>query len=195
MFLIEYIKKYKVTYISVIATFIIGVVLGIFVTFKIPKSDKDNVNSYINDTIQISKDRKIDKQYLFKEKLLENLKTVGIIWLLGCTVIASFTIYIFMIYKGVIFGYITTIIFLVLGFGNGFKFLLPTIIIKNIIFLPIIFLLSTSGIRLYKEIIKRRINIKQELLRHTIIMFISSIFAIIVSCIDAYFLSNLLYFL
>lgn len=195
MFLIEYIKKYKVTYISVIATFIIGVVLGIFVTFKIPKSDKDNVNSYINDTIQISKDRKIDKQYLFKEKLLENLKTVGIIWLLGCTVIASFTIYIFMIYKGVIFGYITTIIFLVLGFGNGFKFLLPTIIIKNIIFLPIIFLLSTSGIRLYKEIIKRKINIKQELLRHTIIMFISSIFAIIVSCIDAYFLSNLLYFL
>ena len=195
MVLIEYIKKYKVTYISVIATFIIGVVLGIFVTFKIPKSDKDNVNSYINDTIQISKDRKIDKQYLFKEKLLENLKTVGIIWLLGCTVIASFTIYIFMIYKGVIFGYITTIIFLVLGFGNGFKFLLPTIIIKNIIFLPIIFLLSTSGIRLYKEIIKRKINIKQELLRHTIIMFISSIFAIIVSCIDAYFLSNLLYFL
>ena len=195
MFLIEYIKKYKVTYISVIATFIIGVVLGIFVTFKIPKSDEDNVNSYINDTIQISKDRKIDKQYLFKEKLLENLKTVGIIWLLGCTVIASFTIYIFMIYKGVIFGYITTIIFLVLGFGNGFKFLLPTIIIKNIIFLPIIFLLSTSGIRLYKEIIKRKINIKQELLRHTIIMFISSIFAIIVSCIDAYFLSNLLYFL
>ena len=175
MFLIEYIKKYKVTYISVIATFIIGVVLGIFVTFKIPKSDKDNVNSYINDTIQISKDRKIDKQYLFKEKLLENLKTVGIIWILGCTVIASFTIYIFMIYKGIIFGYITTIIFLVLGFGKGFKFLLPTIIIKNIIFLPIIFLLSTSGIRLYKEIIKRKINIKQELLRHTIIMFISSI--------------------
>ena len=195
MFLIEYIKKYKVTYISVVATFIIGVCLGIFVTFRIPEKDKEDVNSYINNTIQISKDRKIDVQYLFKENLLDNFKTIGIIWLLGCTVIASFTIYIFMIYKGILFGYITTIVFLILGFGNGLKFLMPTVIIKNIIFLPILFLLSTSGIRLYKEILKRKINIKQELLRHTIIMFISSIFAIIISCIDAYFLTKLLYFL
>ena len=195
MFLIEYIKKYKVTYISVVATFIIGVCLGIFVTFRIPEKNKEDVNSYINNTIQISKDRKIDVQYLFKENLLDNFKTIGIIWLLGCTVIASFTIYIFMIYKGILFGYITTIVFLILGFGNGLKFLMPTVIIKNIIFLPILFLLSTSGIRLYKEILKRKINIKQELLRHTIIMFISSIFAIIISCIDAYFLTKLLYFL
>ena len=195
MFLIEYIKKYKVTYISVIATFIVGVCIGIFVTFKIPESDKTSVSNYINETIQIAKDKKIDNQELFKERLIENFKTLGIIWLLGCTVIASFTIYIFMIYKGILFGYIITIIFFILGLGKGIKFLLPTVIIKNIILLPVIFLLATSGIRLYKQIILRKINIKQELLRHTIIMLISSILAIIVSCIDAYFLTGLLYFL
>lgn len=195
MFLIEYIKKYKITYISVIVTFLIGACLGIFVAFKIPKNDKNSVNDYINNTIEIAKDRKIDRQYLFKEKLIENFKTLGIVWLLGCTIIASFTIYIFMIYKGILFGYITTIILIILGIGKGLKFLLPTILIKNIIFLPIIFLLSTSGIRLYKEIVKRKINIKQELLKHTIIMLISSVFAIIVSCMDAYFLTSLLYFL
>ena len=195
MFLIEYIKKNKVTYISVVVTFIIGVCIGIFITFKIPKAEKENIDNYLNNVIQIAKDNKIDKQYLFKEKLLDNLKSIGVIWLLGCTVIASFTIYIFMIYKGIIFGYITSIIFVILGLNKGIKFLLPTIVIKNIIFLPIIFLLSTSGIRLYKEIIKRKINIKQELLKHTIIMFISSIFAVIVSYIDSYGLSNLLYFL
>ena len=195
MFLIEYIKKNKVTYISVVVTFIIGVCIGIFITFKIPKAEKENIDNYLNNVIQIAKDNKIDKQYLFKEKLLDNLKSIGVIWLLGCTVIASFTIYIFMIYKGIIFGYITSIIFVILGLNKGIKFLLPTIVIKNIIFLPIIFLLSTSGIRLYKEIIKRKINIKQELLKHTIIMFISSIFAVIVSCIDSYGLSNLLHFL
>ena len=195
MFLIEYIKKYKVTYISVIVTFIIGTCIGIFVTFKIPKDEKNKVTDYINNTVQISKNKKIDSQYLFKEKLIENFKTLGIIWLLGCTIIASFTIYIFMIYKGVLFGYIITIILTVLNFEKGLKFLMSTILIKSIIFLPIIFLLSTSGIRLYKEIIKRKVNIKQELLKHTIIMLICSIFAIIVSCIDAYFLTGLLYFL
>lgn len=195
MFLIEYIKKYKVTYISVIVTFIIGILLGIFVTFKIPKSEKQNVKDYINNTIEIAKSKKIDKQNLFKERLIENFKTLGIIWLLGCTIIASFTIYIFMVYKGILFGYIITIILMVLGIGKGFKFLLLTVIIKSLIFLPVIFLLSTSGIRLYKEIIKRKINIKQELLKHTIIMLVSCVFAIIVSCLDSYFLTSLLYFL
>ena len=195
MFLIEYIKKYKVTYISVVVTFIVGSLIGIFVTFKIPKNEKNNINSYLTETVQIAKDHKIDRSLLFKEKLLQNLKSVGIIWILGCTIIASFTIYIFMIYKGILFGYIITIVLLSLGFNNGFKFLIPTVIGNNLIFLPIIFLLSTSGIRLYKEIIKRKINIKQELLRHTIIMVISVIFAIIISCIDAYFLTGLLYFL
>ena len=195
MILIEYIKKYKVTYISVIATFLIGILIGIFVTFKIPEKDKSNVKNYISDTVEIIDNKRIDKQSLFKEKIIDNFKTVGIIWLLGCTIIASFTIYIFMIYKGILCGYIITIIFLILGFENGIKFLLPTVIIKNLIFLPCIFLLATSGIRLYKQIIMRKINIKQELLRHTIIMLISGIIAIIVSCIDAYFLTSLLYFL
>ncbi|MBR2289620.1 MAG: hypothetical protein IJ867_03190 [Clostridia bacterium] len=76
MFLIEYIKKYKVTYISVVATFIIGICLGIFVTFKIPENEKNSVNQYLNDTIQIVKEKNIDKQSVFKEKLLENLKDV-----------------------------------------------------------------------------------------------------------------------
>ena len=195
MFLIEYAKKYKVTYISVIATFIIGILIVIFVTFKIPENDKTSVSNYINETIQIAKDKKIDNQELFKERLIENFKTLGTIWLLGCTVIASFTIYIFMIYKGILCGYIISIIIFILGFGKGLKFLFPTVIIENVIFLPVIFLLATSGIRLYKQIIMRKINIKQELLRHTIIMFVSGIFAIIVACIDAYFLTGLLNFL
>ena len=100
-----------------------------------------------------------------------------------------------MIYKGILFGYIITIVLLTFGIGRGFKFLLVTVLGNNLFFLPMIFLLSTSGIRLYKEIIKRKINIKQELLRHTIMMLISGIFAIVVSCVDAYFLTGLHYFL
>ena len=100
-----------------------------------------------------------------------------------------------MIYKGILFGYIITIVLLTVGLKNSFSVLIFTVIGNNLIFMPIIFLLSTSGIRLYKEIIKRKINIKQELLRHTIIMIISFVFAIIVACIDAYFLTSLLYFL
>ena len=64
MFLIEYIKKYKVTYISVVATFLIGICIGIFVTFKIPEKDKNSVNQYLQDTVKIINEKKVDKQFL-----------------------------------------------------------------------------------------------------------------------------------
>ena len=195
MFLLEYIKKNKVTYISVVVTFLIGTIIGIFVTFKIPLNEREKIDEYLKGTIEIVKDKKIDRQIFFREKLVENFKNIGIIWILGCTIIASFTIYIFMIYKGIIFGYIITIISLLLESKNSFKFLIFSVIGNNIIVLPFAFLLATSGILLYKDIVKRKINIKQQLLRHTIIMIASGIAAIVASCIDAYFLIGLLYFL
>ena len=76
MFLVAYIKKYKVTYISVIATFVIGIFVGIFVTFKMPEKEKRDVTEYLNESIQLIHENKMNKQSLFKEKLLENFKDV-----------------------------------------------------------------------------------------------------------------------
>ncbi len=186
-FIFDYIKRYKVTYISVVLIFIIGAIIGIFVTFKIPQNDKQQIQEYIQTSIGNIKSNAVDKQEIFKNTLINNLKFLGIVWILGCTVIASFTIYILMIYKGFVFGYIIMIVVSILGINQGIKFLFPILILQNIIFLPIIFLLATSGIRMYKSILQRGINIKIELLRHCILMLISIIFAIITSCIEAYF--------
>ena len=51
MVFIEYIKKYKVTYISVILTFIIGVIIGVFITFKIPENEKNDIQEYLKTSI------------------------------------------------------------------------------------------------------------------------------------------------
>lgn len=186
-FIFDYIKRYKVTYISVVLIFIIGAIIGIFVTFKIPQNDKQQIQEYIQTSIDNVKSNEVNKQEIFKNTLINNLKFLGIVWILGCTVIASFTIYILMIYKGFVFGYIIMVVVSILGINQGIKFLFPILILQNIIFLPIIFLLATSGIRMYKSILQRGINIKIELLRHCILMLISIIFAIITSCIEAYF--------
>jgi stage II sporulation protein M len=195
MFLIEYIKKYKVTYISVIAIFLVGIIIGIFVTFKIPLDEKSDIKNFLSDSIEELKNANLDRKEIFKESLFGNLKLILIIWILGCSVIASFTIYILMLYKGFIFGYIITIIISTLGSNSGIKFLIPTVIFKNFIFLPIVFLLATSGIRMYKGIIKKQINIKMELIRHTIVMGCAFTFSIIISCVEAYFSPILLQFL
>lgn len=192
---IEYIKRYKITYFSVVIIFILGMLLGLLLSFKISTDDKKEIFSYIENVNEQIRDGELDKQYIFKENFIGLMKFNVIIWILGCTVIASFSVYIVMIYKGFLFGYIITMAIQGIGLHNAFSLLFPTIILKNIIFLPFIFLLATSGIRMYKGIVSREINIKNELIRHTIIMITCSIIAVIVSCIEAYCSTILIHFL
>ena len=96
----EYIKKYKVTYIGVILIFVIGIILGIGITFKIPNNEKTEIKEYLQDSVELLKENNIDKQNVFKQTFINNLKFLLVVWILGSTVIAGFTIYILMIYKG-----------------------------------------------------------------------------------------------
>ena len=98
--IIEYIKKYKVTYIGVVLIFIVGIILGICVTFKIPNNEKTEIKDYIQTSINSLKENNINKQSVFGKTFVNNLKFLMIVWILGCTIIAGFTIYILMIYKG-----------------------------------------------------------------------------------------------
>ena len=59
--------------------------------------------SYVESAMDNLKSSSQDNKLIFKETLFEQLKIVGIVWILGCTVIASFAIYILMAYKGFLF--------------------------------------------------------------------------------------------
>lgn len=194
-FLLEYIKRYKVTYISILIFFLLGIIIGNIIMIKIPAEQKEEVIEYIIESINKSKDKGIDKITVFKKSIIENVKFVGILYLLGCTIIASLAVYIAIIYKGFILGYTGAAILISYGVKEGFKYLLPTLILHNIVYLPIVFLLAISGIRMYKEIMKKTIDFKIELLRHTIIMLICLGFCIIASGIEAYFSTIIFEFL
>ena len=81
-----------------------------------------------------------------------------------------------------------------LGVKNGIVFILSSMLLQNIIFIPILFALAISGIRLYKSIMKdrRRENIKLEILRHTIFSAILAIMLVLASFIETYVSSNIL---
>ena len=61
-------------------------------------------------------------------------------------------------------------------------------LLQNIIFIPVLFALAISGIRLYKSIMKERTreNIKIEILRHTIFSLILSVMLVLASFIETY---------
>lgn len=81
-----------------------------------------------------------------------------------------------------------------LGAKSGSIFVFASLLVQNIIFLPAIFILAESGIKLYSRITKNTTNIKQELIRHTVIMLIVVMMMILSSVLEVYFSTNLLIF-
>ncbi len=92
------------------------------------------------------------------------------------------------------FGYSISSVIATLGVKGGMTFILSSMLLQNIIFIPILFALAISGIRLYKSIMKdrRRENIKLEILRHTIFCAMLGIVMILVSLIETYVSTNIL---
>ena len=181
--ILEYIKKYKFTYIGIIVIFIIGVVFGIVVSFKTSDNDKTEIKEYVEDSLEVVDE---NKQNIFVQTFIQNSKFSLIVFLFGCTVIAGFAIYILMIYKGFLIGYITSIFINIFGLSQGFAYSVKLLLVQNILFLPIVFLLATSGIRLCKGMIKKDIDLKYEILRHFIIFIINLVVIVVISCLESY---------
>ena len=66
-------------------------------------------------------------------------------------------------------------------------------LLQNIIFIPVLFALAISGIRLYKSIMKDRgkENIKLEILRHTIFSAMLAVAMIVASFVETYASTNI----
>jgi len=97
-------------------------------------------------------------------------------------------------FRGFVLGYSISSMIATLGVKNGTVFILSSMLLQNIVFIPILFALAISGIRLYKSIMKdrRRENIKLEILRHTIFSAILAIMLVLASFIETYVSSNIL---
>ena len=181
----DYMKRHKIMYVLICFAFLIGLLIGTVFLFKFSKIEE--VKKYIIDITNITNENGIDKMLVFKNSILENIKFILILYLLGCTVIGGVIVFVAIIYKGFSIGYTISSILVSFDFTQSLKYLFPTVILHNIVFLPIVFLLAFSGIILYKEIMKKNYNLKTGLIRHTLILLISIVFCVISSGIEAYF--------
>lgn len=104
-------------YLTLSIIFIIGVMVGVILINNSNEESKREISGYINGFISSIKDSKyeVDKTKLIKTSIVENLKTVGIIWLAGTTVIGMPLIYIIILYKGFCLGYTISAIISSLG--------------------------------------------------------------------------------
>lgn len=194
--LLEYFIKYKITYIKIIIVFFIGIVLGVIVINTAGEEKILNLTEYVNELVQNVKNKEnMDYQNSLLVSIRKNIKTMGILWLLGCTIISSIFVYFNIGYQGFKLGYTISTFVFILGVKKGLIFSLSSLLLQNIILIPTLFLLSESGIKLCNETQKNRNNIKRELLRHFIIFVISILLSVVVSFIEVYFSTKILIFL
>ena len=184
-------------YFSVILVFLISIIIGVI---AINSSNEDQVlqiNDYINNFINSLKEYgNINKSSLLIETLTNNLYLVLALWFVGSTVIGMPLIYGIVAYKGFCLSYTISSCIITLGTWRGTIFSICATLLQNLIYIPCIFALAVSGIRLYKSIIKdrRRENIKLEIIRHILFSLLIGIILAVGTIVETYVSTNLIMF-
>ncbi len=166
----EDIKNNVKPYFIVLVIFAVGVFLGVM--FINQMQEKSKIEQYINTYIDETKGLK-DGDYLseLQNDIFSNVGLVLALWFAGTTIIGIPIVLGIILVRGFCLGYTIASCVFVLGRIKGIIFILITILLQNIIFIPAIMILGVSSIKLYKSIIKdrRKENIKLSILKHSIV--------------------------
>ena len=194
----NYIETNAKTLIVLVIIFLIGLSLGIISINNLDENNKIKISEYIFNFIQNVKENvEISNENIFRDSIKNSIYTVLILWFLGSTVIGMPLIFIVIMYKGYSIGYTMAAIIATLGVKNGMLFIMSTMVLKYIIYIPCILIIAISGIKLYKTILedRRKENIKVKILKHTALSFSVFFCLILVSILEANVLVNVVKFI
>jgi len=157
-------------YFIILIIFVVGIFLGIMFINQL--DDKTQVEQYINTYIDETKT--LENGDYFRElqnDIRNNIILVFLLWFAGTTIIGIPIVFGLILFRGFCLGYTIAACVYVLGRIKALIFILITILLQNIIFIPAIMILGVSSIKLYKSIIKdrRKENIKLSIVKHSII--------------------------
>ena len=205
--ILNYIKENIKTYLILLIIFFIGLILGVIfvdnasepqanqISRMIKENTGGNLSGYINNFINsIKENYQISTKDLLKETVINNVSIAVILWFLGSTVIGFPLIYVVICYKGYCIGYTISSVIATIGTAKGIVFILATMLLQNIIYIPVILTLGVSGVKLYRLIMedRRRENIKIQIAKHTIFSILMLMLLIISALIETYISGNLL---
>ena len=172
------------SYFIVIIIFTVGIFLGVM--FINQTENKTEIEKYINTYVDETKVLQ-NGDYLgeLQKDIRNNITLVLLLWFAGTTIIGIPIVLGIILFRGFCLGYTIASCVYVLGKMKGIIFIIITIFLQNIIFIPALMVVGVSSIKLYTSIVKdrRRENIKLSILKHSIISFIIMIILILSSII------------
>ncbi|MBR6504493.1 MAG: stage II sporulation protein M [Clostridia bacterium] len=191
----EHIRNNIKEYFTITIVFIIGIILGVILINNLSLKEQEEISLYINNFINDVKENKtINTINLFKKTVINNITLALLIWFVSSTVIGIPIVYGIILFRGFCLGYTISSIVATVGTIKGILFSLFGALFQNILFVPAIFMLAVSGIKLYKSIMKdkRKENIKLEIIKFTLITIFIITILITSALIETYLSSNML---
>ena len=151
----EHILKNHNAYLFLLMAFVLGVSAGAFTVNGLSTMQRDELSNYFQGFLQLLNNQNLESSELFSTALVENLKLVGILWILGVTIIGIPFIFIIMGVKGFITGFSSGFIINVLGL-KGVLFTTFALLPKEIIIVPCLIAIGVNGINFSLHIAKNR---------------------------------------
>ena len=191
--LLEHFNKNKITYLLITSVFLIGVLIGVIYINMLSGEKIQNLTEYVNKLVDNVKNNTTTKEInIIFNSIIKNSKEIIIIWFLGCTIIGSYFVYIAIIYHGFTIGYTIATFIFILGTKKGIIFSLSLLLCQNIIYIPTLFFIAESSIKMCKHTYRNTNKIKKEFIRHFIILLICLLLGILCSLVEICFSTKIL---
>ena len=143
--LMESLKENKITFLWVLLFFLVGIVLGSYTVYYMSDFNRVEITTYFNNFLEFLGGNSVSYTSILIDSIKSILPMVAIIVLLGYTAVG--TIILMMdLAKGYVIGFTFSLIVSMLG-SKGIMLVLSGLMLQNLIFIPIIMLISVLAIR------------------------------------------------
>ena len=143
----NHIMNNKKEYILVTLIFLVGIFLGVMFINNAQESQMTEITSYLNSfTEKLKNTEKLETFSILKTTIFQNIILALTLWFFGITVIGIPIVFGIILYRGFCLGYTVSAIISIMGVGKGMLFVLITLVLQNIIFVPAIIAIGVSRI-------------------------------------------------
>jgi stage II sporulation protein M len=151
-----YMKENMPLYVYVTVLFITGVVFGTVMIQALTLEQKQELSRHLGNFFRlVDQGIQLDKQHSFLQSFIINLKWLGLICLLGLSVIGLPLILLMDFLKGVLVGF--TIAFMVGEYAwKGMLFALTSVVPQNLLLIPALIIGSVTSIAFGLHLLKHR---------------------------------------
>ncbi|MDX8364758.1 stage II sporulation protein M [Cytobacillus sp. IB215665] len=187
-----HIQEHSSIYLFITVLFFMGVIFGSIVVNSLSFSQKQDLFYYLSRFFeQVSEGKFASSKDKFVESYFQNIKYIGLIWLLGVSIIGLPLILVLLFLKGVVVSF--TVGFLVNQMeAKGLLLSFISIFPQNLLVIPSFIIISTLAVTFSLKMIRQQFNkrFNQQIfplfMRYSLVMVVIMIVLLVASAFEAF---------